>query len=140
MSRRLTNVTRIRTSLRLASVLLVGLVAACGPSGGSGGDSGATAALAGSVVAGPACPVEQAGTPCPPNPVPSALVQLLDESTVVAQTRTGADGRFHLLAPPGRFMVPVASEIGLPSEVMKSVRLRTGDTTTVEMMLDSGIR
>jgi len=131
-------VTRIRTSLRLASVLLVGLVAACGPSGGSGGDSGATAALAGSVVAGPACPVEQAGTPCPPNPVPSALV--LDESTVVAQTRTGADGRFHLLAPPGRFMVPVASEIGLPSEVMKSVRLRTGDTTTVEMMLDSGIR
>lgn len=127
-----------RTAARLA---LAALLVGCGSGTGGPGQGGAAEAeLVGRVVAGPTCPVETVGSPCPPAPVEGATVELWHGSEVVARTRTAADGAFRLSAGPGDYDVHAASSGGYRSETSTPVTLRAGEQASVTLLLDSGIR
>jgi len=90
----------------------------------------------GKVVAGPTCPVEQAGHPCPPRPVTDATVTATPGGKT---THTDANGAFKLSLAPGSYTLSASS---------KSVMRCTDETasveshryTTVTINCDTGIR
>lgn len=101
----------------------------------------ADSSLSGTVTAGPACPVEQAGTPCPDRPVGGAIVELLGAGDkVVLNTVTDATGTFRVRAPAGSYTVRATNTGGLTSQATESVTLTPGRAATVALVVDSGIR
>ena len=106
----------------------------------SGDSTRYSSSLDGVVLMSPTCPAERPGEECPPAPVDSAEVALLRGQEVVATTRTDAEGRFQLDAPAGGFVVLATNPGGYPSEDSQPVELAEGATTTVELVVDSGIR
>ncbi len=139
-----------RTVVTLALLVVMAvLVAGCGATavGGATGTPTATATgtLMGSVVAGPTCPVERTGgTPCPYQPVANRQVTI--ETTggaEVTTTTTDAQGQFRVTLAPGTYMVRVAIVPGTPGIRQLStgnVTVTQGQTTTVEVLLDTGLR
>ena len=129
-----------------ASTTVIILLASCGgahASDAAGTDSGApraTSHVDGTVVAGPRCPVDRAERPCHPRPVPGALVQLIKGSRVVAHGLTHQDGTFRLRGRPGSYVVRATNVGNYRSTVSRPVVLRTGSTTTVRLLVDTGIR
>src|SRR5438552_3559846 len=70
------------------------VLSACGARTGLTTTGGpATGVVTGRVTAGPTCPVERVGHPCPPRPV-VADVQARAAGRVVASTRSRADGTY----------------------------------------------
>jgi Carboxypeptidase regulatory-like domain len=122
----------------LALACVAPLLVACGASGGGAGP--ARSAVSGLVVAAPACPVESTASSCPPVPVDGAQIRLLRGGNVVSTGRTGADGTFALSVPAGSFVLRVTNSGGYRSEWSRSVTLTAEHTTTVRVVLDSGIR
>lgn len=129
-------VGRLALLWALAAAALVG----CGDDPAGPGLRTTESDLVGRVLAGPTCPVETAGSPCPPAPVDDALVELVRGSEVVASTRTDAEGGFRLSAAAGSYVARARSSSGLPSESTTPVTLRAGAQTSVTLMLDTGIR
>jgi cytoskeletal protein RodZ len=94
----------------------------------------------GQVTAGPTCPVEEAGHPCPPQPV-SAPVQALDGSGhVVAQTTSDAHGWYAIALSPGSYTIHVVIDGMYPSCADKPATVHAGGPTTVDIDCDTGIR
>jgi len=121
-----------RTVLALG---VVTLLAGCASSAVSGsGDSG----IRGLVRVGPACPVEQAGSPCPDRPLATEL-QIVRGTDVVATARSGEDGGFRVALDPGSYTIRSASS-GLPSLRPVEVMVRPHAFTSVTLTFDSGIR
>lgn len=97
-------------------------------------------------VAGPVCPVErQPPDPaCAPRPVEGAriLVQPGDgRDIVVGEATTDADGHGSVALPPGEYFVfglDVEGLMGRPEPVTVSVE--PGETVTVDLVYDTGIR
>jgi hypothetical protein len=124
------------------TLLIAGMVllSACGLSGGGA----AQGTLTGTVEASPTCPVERVGQTCPPAPVPNRQVQILGASnTVVATTTTDAHGHFSISLAAGAYVVKVAivqGQIGLRQISPGNVTIVAGQTTTITIMLDTGIR
>ena len=132
-----------RVWMRRGAVLLLGvslLLAACGQSASVAGQG----TLTGDVEASPTCPVEQVGKPCPPAPVPNREVQILDASgTVAATTTTDIHGHFSLTIAPGAYVVKVAivsGQIGMRQTTPGNVTVASGQTATITIVLDTGIR
>lgn len=125
----------MRVVIVLAALLLV---AGCGSSGGGGGT--AQAAVVGRVLSAPTCPVERAGSPCPPRPVVGAAVVALRGTDVVGSTHTGEGGRFRLTLHPGRYVVRATNVGGLATTAEKQVVLTAGHTVRLTLVVDSGIR
>lgn len=115
--------------------LAAALLAACGSD-----EPAPAATVTGQVLSGPSCPVETEESPCPPTPVSGVVVQVLQGGDVVATATTDSDGAFTVTAPPGESLVKASATEGLPSEDSKEVDLVAGETTTVKLLLDSGIR
>jgi Carboxypeptidase regulatory-like domain len=134
--------------LILALALAAGLaLAACGVSGGGGtgtvpGPNEGT--LAGQVLAGPTCPVERAENPCPPRPVPGRHVDVQTPGgQVVATATTDTLGNFTVTLAPGTYVVRVPStppSIYPRQTAPVNVTIRAGQTTHVQIVLDTGIR
>jgi len=125
---------------KIAIVGLCLLAASCGsgrrtPGAHSVGGSG----IDGVVLAGPTCPVERVGSPCPDQPV-SARLKIVDgHGNVVAELRTAADGSFHIDVTPGRYTIEDADAVppsGAPSEVEVVASQRAHAT----LHWDTGIR
>jgi hypothetical protein len=57
----------------------------------------------GTVSASPTCPVERADQPCPPRPVQTEVRAVGADGSVAARAGSGADGRFRLELPAGRY-------------------------------------
>lgn len=133
-------------SLGLTAALVMLLtLAACGVSGPSGGGSSAgQGTLVGDVSAGPTCPVQSTDHPCPPKPVANARVTIETPSgsAVVATATTDTQGHFSVSLPPGDYRVRVEpGNGGLPRQDQpKDVIIRAGETTSVKIELDTGIR
>ena len=53
---------------------------------------------------------------------------------------TGADGRFSIQLPPGTYMVVTLTSGILPAPASVQATVVAGQMTTVELLLDSGIR
>jgi hypothetical protein len=121
-------------------LLILVALASCAPAAeGRGSGSG----VAGRVLLGPQCPVEQAGRPCPDKPV-AAEVQVFSVGSdeVVTSSDSGENGRFRIDLEPGSYeLLPVVSESGgLPYGTRTHVTVETGEYRRVTLSLDSGIR
>lgn len=135
------------------------VLAGCGVSAGAG----LTGTIAGDVVAGPTCPVEQADNPCPNRPVADRQVTIFAASAAtgaatagaatagatmqsgnpVASATTDANGDFSVRVPPGDYVVQVMAGpgmLGLRQETSGAVIVTADQTTTVHIVLDTGIR
>jgi hypothetical protein len=120
------------------AILVVGAVA-CGHELSSAGlDSG----IRGRVVAGPQCPVEQVGSPCPNKPV-SAELNVKDQGGhVVTMVKSGDDGRFEVGLEPGTYLLEPARTPNSPFFIGKpvTVRVQPNRFAAVTVVLDTGIR
>jgi hypothetical protein len=103
----------MRRFLVLAGVLSMVVVGACSPEAPVDG----TATITGRLVAGPTCPVETdpPDPECAAQPVADAeIVAALPDGTEI-RARSGQDGRFRLVLPPGAVTITFATVQGLMS-------------------------
>jgi carboxypeptidase family protein len=117
-----------------AAALILG---ACGHDGAANGSTGT---VVGHVRAGPTCPVEQVGVPCPPRPVVGAEVRAMQGSHEAATTRSGAAGLFTLALPAGRYMLVATNVGGYESTASTTVDVPASGDVVVTLELDTGIR
>jgi hypothetical protein len=137
---RRTHPARCLPLLALLAIAAIG----CGVSGAGGTSASTQGTLVGKVVAAPTCPVERAEQPCQPVPVAHREVRIQTPGgTVVARVTTDAQGRFSATLAPGAYVVRVAivrGQVGLRQLSPGDVTVRAGETTSVTIMLDTGIR
>jgi hypothetical protein len=121
------------------------LVTACArvsriSTGGTG--SIGNAGIRGTLTIGPLCPVQSLSSPCP-NKAIEGFVTVMDANgaKVLSTTRTSATGAFTVPLDPGTYRV-YAREIGDNPRGSKprDVTVRTGAFTTVDLVIDTGIR
>jgi hypothetical protein len=98
-----------------------------------------TGGIEGTVTAGPTCPVEIQGSPCPPQ-VWTGTVRATRSDGTVVDARTDLDGHFRLVLEPGTYsVVALVGDPGPPSAI--PVDVTVGDTIeTVDLQVDTGIR
>ena len=101
-------------------------------SGGSG--------VRGTVLAGPTCPVERAGNPCPDKPIVADVRIVRGDGSTAATTRTGADGRFSVAVAPSRYMVQATSSLAFSGCKPVDVTVPQGAYATADVSCDTGIR
>lgn len=133
--------TRPRIVLVAAVALVLG---ACGsaddtttgttspPPGGTG--------VHGRVTAGPTCPVERPGQPCPPDPVAGRVEAVDAEGRTAASDTTDAAGRYTLALDPGAYTLRVATGALFPVCPDTDVSVPAGPAVTVDISCDTGIR
>ena len=113
------------------------LLGAC--AGGGSGGSDLSSGIQGVVQAGPTCPVEQVGSPCPDRPVPSALRAIRADGRIAAG-RTDDRGRFRLALEPGTYVVTATPLAGTMTPVPVTVTVTSGAYAKVTLEADTGIR
>jgi hypothetical protein len=118
-----------------------GVALALAASGGTSvhGSARPTATVHGTVVAGPTCPVERAGHPCPPRPV-VAMIQATEGTRVVASTRSASDGRYRLALPAGSYTISAVTPTPLPRCGAQPAAVAAGADVEVTLTCDTGIR
>jgi hypothetical protein len=127
----------MRVLASLGLVCLIGL-SACG-GGSSGGDL--TSGIQGVVQAGPTCPVEQMGSPCPDEPVPGTVRAVsVSDVGIIGQTTTDQRGRFRLSLEPGTYIVTATAAHGALTPVPVTVEVKAGVFAEVTLEADTGIR
>lgn len=100
------------------------------------GDTG----IEGMVTIGPTCPVERIDSPCPDRPYAATIAVLDGAGRQVAEARSGADGRFRVLVPPGTYTLRPRQSGTLPHAAELSVTVAADHITDVQVVFDSGIR
>jgi hypothetical protein len=111
-------------------------LAACGGEGAGDGSSG----IQGRALAGPQCPVEIAGSPCPDLPFDGTVIATNVATGDVATVETDADGRFRLSLPPGTYEVSIVSQSPPPFAKPQTVEVERETFTTITVAVDTGIR
>ena len=119
-----------------ALVLVAVAVASCGGNGSGDGTSG----IRGQALAGPQCPVEVQGSPCPPIPYEGTVVATEVESGTAYTVDTDADGRFELPLEPGTYEVSIVSDTSPPFAKPQSVTVEAGSFSQITVSVDTGIR
>lgn len=100
---------------------------------------GGRGTIQGTVTAGPTCPVERVGQPCPPVPVVSRVEARLGGASV-ASSQTSATGAFSMAVPPGTYTVVVIGSGPFPRCPETPAVVAAGAVTTANVMCDTGIR
>jgi hypothetical protein len=117
-----------------AIAIILGLVA-CGGSASPASGTG----IFGSVMAGPTCPVEMQGSPCPPR-VWTGEVRATDANGHTFRTQTDRDGIYMLRLEAGTYeVVPVADD-GPSFAKPSTVVVTAGILRRVDLTVDTGIR
>ena len=99
-----------------------------------------TGGISGTVTTGPTCPVEVAGSPCPPG-VWTGTVRATATDGARSETQTDSAGRFRLPLLDGTYeVIPVIEGGGPPSAAPVSVTVTNGVMQTIELQVDTGIR
>ncbi|MHB8328072.1 MAG: hypothetical protein ACYDD6_00340 [Acidimicrobiales bacterium] len=106
----------------------------------SGAPSTTSVAVSGSVTAGPTCPVERAGQPCPPASVHGTVVAAVSGGRQAANARIGADGHYAFALSPGIYTFAVDTGSMLPRCPSRLVTVRPGTPARVDITCDTGIR
>lgn len=128
----------MRVAGRVAVVaLLLPVLGACASGQATRQQSGA---VSGVVLSAPSCPVERAGSPCPPRPVPGADVTATRGATTVAHVTAGADGRFTIHLDAGAYTITARAVGGIGSTASAHVTIPAGGVATATLTVDSGIR
>jgi hypothetical protein len=122
---------------RFALVLLGAIfVASCGGAGAGAGTSG----IRGQALAGPQCPVEVQGSPCPDLPFEGTVIATETQSSEEFTVETDAQGRFELSLEPGTYEVSIVSETSPPFAKPQTVTVEPGTFTEIVVSVDTGIR
>ena len=131
---------RMRGAARLVVAAgAVAVLATCGSSATPAHQGLARGTVVGRVMAGPTCPVQRVGVPCPSRPI-VAEVQARAAGTVVASTRSGRDGTYRLRLPAGTYTLSAVIPHLFPRCTPRNVTLTAARTTGGNLMCDTGIR
>lgn len=125
----------------LLPALAVLSLAACGSSPGSAPAPAPPSGIQGRAVVDTGCPVLTTQSACPTVPVAAHLrVTALGDGREVAAVDTGADGRFQVRLPAGRYQVDAtASGIPMPMAPVQA-EVAAGRFTEARVVFDSGVR
>ena len=95
--------------------------------------------IEGSVTAGPTCPVEIQGSPCPPS-LWTGTVRATAADGTTHETETDTAGLYRLALEPGTYtVVPVVDGAGPPTA--KPATVTVGDAMQrLDLQVDTGIR
>lgn len=94
----------------------------------------------GTITAGPTCPVERQGQPCPPRPV-VATVEVRRRNHTVASARSNSAGDYAVGVPrPGTYTIVVDTGSTFPRCPTKTVMVPRGQSVQVDITCDTGIR
>jgi hypothetical protein len=121
---------------RFALVLVAVALASCGGSGAGDGTSG----IRGQALAGPQCPVEVQGSPCPDLPYEGTVIVTDAESGEEFTVETDSEGRFALTLEPGTYEVSIVSETSPPFAKPQTVTVEPRSFTEITVSVDTGIR
>jgi hypothetical protein len=123
---------------RVATVLLVLILAACTPSAPSPPSTTLTLAL----TAGPVCPVEQnpPDPDCAPRPVAGEVVAIVLGDRELARGTSDADGRIRFALPAGRYVVRPMEDGTFPTPPAEQVVDVGADPLEISLEYDTGIR
>jgi hypothetical protein len=102
-------------------------------------DDPVTSGVRGVVRVGPMCPVEVAGSPCPPGPW-SGTVRATSSDGEVHEVTTDDAGSFSLPLPPGDYVVVAVTDPPSPTGIPLEVTVSDGSYVTADLQVDSGIR
>lgn len=91
------------------------------------------------MAAGPTCPVEQVGKPCPPAPV-RATVEARIGARTVGSGQTSATGMYTFAVPPGSYTLVVVGSGPFPRCPDTPAQVSPGAVTAVNILCDTGIR
>jgi hypothetical protein len=127
-----------RTAILLVVLLAPAVVAAAGCRRGSSSSSGG--GIAGTVLAGPQCPVERADSPCPDLPIQATVVVSDPSGHVVTKVDSTAEGRFSVSVDPGTYTLTVEGLAGIQSAKPVEVSVSEGRVARVTVLVDTGIR
>jgi hypothetical protein len=96
----------------------------------------------GTIRMGPMCPVVQAGSPCPDQPLQARLVVQSVKGKEIAEGTSDAQGKFRIALKAGEYvLVPEAgSAAGLLSAAPQPFEVEAGLWTTVDVFYDTGLR
>lgn len=133
---------------RPSAWLLLAAVVGCSTTAGVGEDDLVLAergTLAGAVVIGPICPVEQEGVPCPVPPELYAGVDVLvrePDGDLVARVDLDDQGHYRMDLAVGRYLVTLDHELGIDRGFSPTheVEIRPGLRTELDFDIDTGIR
>lgn len=92
------------------------------------------------MTAGPTCPVERVGSPCPPNPVGAEVDAHDPTGRLVATTRSGGDGGYRLRLAAGTYTLTVVVAGTFPRCPAVTVTVSPGTVSTAAISCDTGIR
>jgi hypothetical protein len=125
---------------RFLLVALILFVTSCVPV------PGGTGVLQGHVTIGPLVPVVQEGQPEPtPGPEVYASRQIViyaqDGQTEVARVQIDAKGNYRVELPVGTYVVDINHVgIDMAKELPKTVEIKSGQVTRLDVEIDTGIR
>ncbi len=133
-------------ALTLSLLLLAGCTPAAGsayPNAGSVpayANPPAESGIAGQVLIGPGCPVQQVDTACPDRPYQTTLTVNNLAGEKIVQVQTDADGRFRVPLPSGDYILHPETTGRYPSAADQNITVSVGQFTQIIVTYDSGIR
>jgi len=97
--------------------------------------------IVGRVSIGPTCPVERRDSPCPDRPFLGTVAALRLDGSEAGRAATDPLGVYGIALPPGTYTVVALTSGPLPSQRERPTAIVVaGQTTRVDLQLDSGIR
>jgi hypothetical protein len=96
--------------------------------------------LAGHVLIGPACPVEQLNNRCPDKPYQAVLSVFDANRRKIVKFQTDANGYFHQALGPGIYILHPESPGVMPVAPEQTFSVLSGQFTQLTVTYDSGIR
>ena len=96
--------------------------------------------MQGTVSAGPTCPVERIGSPCPPRPVAAEIDAIDAAGRPAGSTRSAADGTFGLALAPGTYTLTVVTGSVFPRCPSTAIVVPAAGLATANIACDTGIR
>lgn len=95
--------------------------------------------VSGTVAAGPTCPAERVGSPCPNRPVQTTVLIVSRSGHVVASTRSDGQGRYVVRVAPGTYLVVVQTAVW-PRCPTPRIVVDDSRPTRANVLCDTGIR
>ncbi|HET9671560.1 MAG TPA: carboxypeptidase-like regulatory domain-containing protein [Actinomycetota bacterium] len=126
--------------MRRATPVLALLAAIALSSCGADAPAEPSSGIRGRALAGPQCPVEIEGSPCPDRPWQGIVVATDVETGDRATAETDAAGRFELPLDPGTYELTIEPEGELPFAKPQTVTVEAGAFVEVTVAVDTGIR